>query len=363
MTLYYGVSQNNLNKNISFTNYSTSQIFALEDLLPNTQYFFQIKTTDSQGKTIVSDIFTFTTSIAPPAEIAENSIVVVSKNNVIYDQVSPGTSGKLDNYIVIPTNTNFQFKFSFKTNQIIRKAKIIVRKKANAKVKRQVLGINNFAKEAEAATNNVSLIEIKPGVFTATVKSSIEPGNYDLLVSFEDENGNLSEQQLANIRVTQPFTVVEKNNLDQPIEGARVFLSVYSSTQRLYVPLSSSGLNINNPLFTDHHGFVDFVLPKGKYKVNVTNLGYKEKTVEFSIEDSDQTNYPIITLEKDSFNVITFANYFYNGFNDVFLSTTALYFSYLNVSLRFFDLIAASILLSFVAITLFAFSKKHHIPL
>ncbi len=366
LTINYGTNVNSLSKTFSANEYKTKQSLTLNNLDSATQYFFIVKALTKSGKTINSDIFTFTTASAPPNVINENSIVVTSKNNIIYDTTnvdSNDSNAKKEEFVVIPASTNLQLKFSFKSDQVIKKAKLIVRKKAKLKNSRQVLGFNNFKIEDEVASNNVSLIEIKPGVFTATIKSNVEPGSYDLILSYEDENGNLTERKLTGLAVTNPLTVVEKSNTDEPIEGARVMLYIYNDKQRIFIPLVSSSLNITNPGFSDHNGYLDFVLPKGKYKATVTNIGYNEKNVIFTISDNDQTNYPIITLERHPLSIVSMLKYFYNSFNDVFLKSTVQYISILNISLRFFDLIATVILASFITITLFAFSQKHHIPL
>lgn len=361
-TLFYGTDKNNLDKSIS-SNYSRSQTLNLKNLNSSTQYFFYIKAVNIYGKAVNSDIYTFTTASAPPAQVNDNTVVATSNNNIIYNAASTETTGKKDNFIVLPANTNFQFQFAFKNETLIKKAKIIVRKKPNAKNTRKVLGFSTFSKQAEAGSNNVSLIEIKPGVFTATVKSDVEPGSYDLLISFEDENGNLVEERISGLVITNPLTIVDGSDNDEPIEGVRIVLYVYNSKERVFVPLSSSSLNLKNPTFSDHNGFVDVVLPKGKYKVNLSDIRYKEKNVVFTIEDSDQTNYPLIKLYPEKIAFASLIKYYYTSFNDVFLQSTYQYISLLNISLRFFDLIASTILIAFVVITLFAFSQKHHIPL
>lgn len=359
MKLIYGTSPNNLGTTISYNNFSDINIFNLGNLETNSQYFFKIFATDISGKTITSDTFTFITANAPAAKINENSIVVISKNNIIFDTVNTTKVKLEDNLIIIPQNSNFQFNFSFKNKESIKKAKLILRKVKSFANK--VLGFNNFIKEVEAANDNVSLLEIKPGVYTATIRSNNEPGYYELIANYLDNNGNLTEIKLADIKVTNPFTVINKDN--DPIEGARVFLYAYNENSRVFIPLSFGNLNINNPSFTDNHGIDDFVLPKGKYKANINDHFYKEKNVIFTINDNEQANYPIITMDRDYFNLIAFVKYYITSFNDVFVATTNAYIDSLNISIRFFDLVAAAILLSFVSIALFAFSKKHHIPL
>lgn len=359
--LSFGKTAKNLDKTIFFSDLSLSKIFELEDLEPNTDYYFKVFATNSSGKIISSDIYTFKTAKGAAAKIEQNSIVVTSKNNIIYNALTTTSTDPSDKerFIVIPLNTNYQLTFSFKNRKSIKRAKIILKKILSSS--KRVLGFNTFTNEVEAATNNVSLLEIKPGVYTATVRSHIEPGVYELIVNFIDENGNLSEESIGILKVTNPFTVLKQNR--QPVEGARVFLYIYNLSSKVYIPLSSSDLNIKNPNFTDNQGLVDFVLPKGKYKAEITDIGYKQKTISFAIEDSDQTDYPIVYLERQTPDILRIITYYIRGFNEVFLVNTAAYADSLRFSIRFFDLVSGFILSSLVILTLFAFSHRHSIDL
>lgn len=365
MRLSFGKSLRNLDKTISFSDFVTGNIFELKDLESNTDYYFKIFATNSSGKIISSDIYTFKTAKGKPAKIEENSIVVTSKNNIIYNTVITDTIedqalAKKEQFIVIPLNTNYQLTFSFKGRKSVKRAKIILKKLVSSS--KRVLGFNTFTNEVEAATDNVTLLEIKPGVYTATVRSHIEPGVYELIVDFIDENGNLSQENLGLLKITNPFTVSKKDN-KEPVEGARIFLYIYNLSSKVYIPLSSSDLNIKNPSFTNNQGVADFVLPKGKYKAQITDIGYKEKTVSFAIEDSDTTDYPIVYLQRQNPNLLRIIAYYLRGFNEVFLVNTAVYADSLRFSIRFFDLVSAVILSSLVILTLFAFSHRHSIDL
>ena len=362
MRLSFGNTLKNLDKTISFSDFVTGKIFELKDLEPNTDYYFKIFATNSSGQTISSDIYTLKTAKGKVAEIEQNSIVITSKNNIIYNAFTATSTdpSSRERFIVIPLNTNYQLTFSFKDRKSVKRAKIILKKLVSSS--KRVLGFSTFTNEVEAATNNVSLLEIKPGVYTATVRSHIEPGIYELVVSFIDENGNLSEENLGLLKITNPFTVSKKDN-KEPVEGARVFLYIYNLSSKVYIPLSSSDLNIKNPSFTNNQGIVDFVLPKGKYKAEISDINYKQKIVYFAIEDSDTTDYPIVYLEKENIHILRIIEYYIKGFNEIFLVNTTAYVDSLRFSIRFFDLISGFILSSLIILTLFAFSHRHSIDL
>lgn len=370
MTISYGTSPTSLNKNITTNAYVKNQIFDLPTLTASTDYFLRVLASDINKNTISSDIFKFTTASAPPVAIDPATIIVTSQNNVIFDtstntSLSEQTKTTSQNpqtqkVIVIPQSTNFQFKFSFKQLQSVQKVKIIFRKISQSK-NIKVLGINNFSDEAEAASNNVTLLEVKPGEYTATIKSQNQPGTYDLSLSYLDENGNLVEQKITEINVTNPFTVIGSDG-DRPLEGVRVFLYIYNDSSRTFVPLSSSQLNIDNPSFTDNNGVDNLVLPTGKYRVNLTNLGYKEKNAEFSISDTEQSNYPIVRLYIEKFSIISFLKYYYIGFNDVLVANAKIFITNLEDSLRFFNLVSGAILAALIILCFYAFSKRHSVP-
>ena len=361
LTVSYGNSLG-LNNILSFSDYSSSRLINLKDLLPNTQYFFKLVAQDSFRKSINSDTFTFITAkISTPVSVNQNSIVIVSGGNVVFDTstkaASPSASTGSQNFIVIPKASGFQFKFSLQNKKSVKKVRLILRRITG----RNVLGANTLVSTAEANTASVTVIEITSGVYSAVVDTNQEFGLYRLVASFIDENGNLIEEDLGNIKIGNPFTVLDKN--ENPIEGARIFLYVYDENEKKFVPLSPTFININNPSFTNNIGVANFVLPKGKYRTQILNLGYKEKIVNFTIGDDPTNGYPIVYLDKTNLNILEFINFYWHTFNEVFLSNTYTYVASLQNSIRFFDLVTGLTLLLFVVITLFAFSKKHHIPL
>ncbi len=353
LLLTYGPSSN-FSEDVSTSNFSTSQILNLEKLRPNTQYYFKVFATDENGKQVSSDIFTFKTALSPSSTAVDlTSIVVVSGNNLVFDNRNSTSSAQ--NLILIPQNTNFQFKFSIAQGKIVKNLKLIFRKLTGT----TVLGASTINLQANAAS--VSLVEVEKGTYSVALSSNIEPGIYQLLVSFVDSKGNLNEQEIATLKITNPLTILgqEKN----PIEGARVFLHFYHETEKRYIPVSSSFINIQNPSFADSKGVVDLVLPRGKYKAIISNLGFKEKTVFFEINQSEKSGYPIVYLEKTSINIISLIRYYSRSFEEVFLVRTIGYFTSLQNSIRFFDFVALASLLSLAALTLLSFSKRNYIAL
>lgn len=366
VSIKYGASEQNLNKSISISDFTLTKLVNLANLKPETQYFFKIIAVNDIGQLVTSDIFTLTTAaVSLPPQVEQSSIVVVSGNNIVYDASSnpqSTSSGSItsenqqkndfNNVLIVPKNTNFQFRFSLQKKQSIKRVRLILRK-INLK---KVLGINTFNTFAQENESGVSVLEIQPGVYTAVISSDLAVGNYEIILSSLDENGNVTEEKLTEIKVTNPFTVLNQDK--SPIEATRIFLYVYNENSKSYIPLSPAFLNIDNPSFTDPKGVVNFVLPKGKYKADISNLDYKDKTTYFTIQYDQNSSYPIVILERTSFDILKTIRYYFRSFNEVFLFNTTSYVDSLKASLRFFDLVSLLVIVSFTFISLFVLSRK-----
>lgn len=351
--LSYGVSSS-LTNSVSSSNFQTAHLLNLKNLKPNTVYYFKILATDKNGKQISSDIFTFKTALSPTStSVNLNSIVVVSGNNAIFDTLGKNATSSAQNIIIIPQRSNFQFKFAIEQAKKVKDIKLLFRKVTG----KTVLGANTLMFQANAAS--ISVVEIENGVYSIALRSDIEPGIYQLFARYLDEVGNLNEQELSFLKITNPFTVLNKNK--EPVEGARVFIYAYNQQEKRYIPLSSSSLNIENPLFTNSEGQLTLVLPKGKYKAIISEIGFKDKTQEFEISQKEKSGYPIVILEKIPITIFTLIRYYWRNFNEVFLAATFNYFGSLQNSIRFFDLVSAFTMLALVGLTFYAFLRKNNI--
>ncbi|OGH02343.1 MAG: hypothetical protein A2798_03990 [Candidatus Levybacteria bacterium RIFCSPHIGHO2_01_FULL_37_17] len=356
VTLFYGTSSN-IGKSKSSSQFSLSHNLQLEDLIPNTEYFVRILAESQDKQTLTSELFTFKTAKSSSlVQIDRSSIIVVSGNNVIFDTVGRNPSLPLRNLIILPKATSFQFKFAVAQGQEqITGIKLVLRKLTG----KTVLGESslNFANYANAAS--ISMFEIEPGVFSVSLSSDLEEGVYQLISSYTDKNGNLSEETLALLKISNPFTVL--NAEKKPVEAARVFLYIYNQAEKKFVPISSSFLNIDNPLFTNSDGEILISLPFGKYKADILNLGYLGKTVEFEISENENSGYPVVILDSVPITIVSLIRYYWGSFNEVFLNNTYNYFASLQNSIRFFDLVSAFIMLSLVGLTFYAFLRKNNI--
>jgi len=344
----YGTSIYDLDKRSS-TNLNLGTHITLKDLKPNTKYFFRVYATDKNDNQVVSDIYTFKSASSSSPLTANILSLIASSDNTIITSLIP----EKNNFLVIPQNSEFQFKFAMldKTN-----ARLV---EANLR-NENILGIFDFPGRAQASTDIVSLLEIENGVYFGNLKTSASPGNYGLFLRINDANGNLTEQQIAKIKVVKKFKIISENK--KPIEGARVHILAYNPSSKTHKIIPSSSLNEGNPIYSNSNGELNLVLPQGKYKAEISDLKHKDKTVEFEIGPRNGQEYPIVTLENTHISLIGLFNYYRKTTSDVFIYNTQIYSENLTGSTRFFDLVSIISLGIVIALTLFAFSKRHRIP-
>lgn len=345
----YGTSINNLSANITSRLSSASNI-TLNNLSPKTKYYFRLFATDAKGNQVISDIYTFTTaSQSEPLLVNPLTLIATSGNTIISN-----LTGDKNNLLVIPIESVFQFKFSTLNKISANSAQAIIRNN-------KILGAYSYIKKAEASTDSTNLLEVEQGVYSGNLQTTSTPGDYGLYIRIADRNGNITEQELAKIKVVNKFTVLSAKD-KRPIEGARVLLYVYNPSTRTYQEIPSSLIDQGNPVFTDSVGQLDLVLPQGKYKAEISQFLYKDKLVEFEMNPRDSQGFPTVELENTGLSLAGLFNYYKRGLNDVFIFNTKAYSQSLTGSPRFFDLISLASLAALVLITLYAFSKRHRIP-
>ncbi len=345
VTIKYGLSSRNLSRSASSSTNSKAHNISLLNLEPGTTYFFRIEANATARETLVSDLFVLNTAKeeSETPKIVAESFIAIGQDNVLAE-------GKGE-VIAVPTRSEFQIKFRLDKNINVKNIQAFLRPK--------VLGISSFLiARAENNSSSIELVELSNGEYSGRIKAPTKKGQYELVIRTSESNGNILEQKLADITVTNPLTVL--NEKDDPIEGARVFFSVYNKKTRLFEKINQHSINIKNPSFTDELGEVNTILPNGKYKAEVSDIRYKDQEVVFNVGGED--SYPIIRLEKQGLSAFNIVGYYTKGLDEVYLSNTKQYIASLATSIRFFDLLAAFSLGTLIIITLFAFSKRHNVP-
>lgn len=347
----YGTNINSLSSSAS-SSQAISNLVTLSNLNPNTTYYFRVYSTNSNNNQIISDVYTFKTASGDVTANFRPTTFIATSNEAILTLISEESN---ENYIVIPVNTIFQFKFALENAKNAKSVQAVIRNK-------NVLGLKNIVEKADASTDLVNMVEIEPGIYAGNLMSKPEPGTYEIYARITEKNGTITEQKISEMKVTNKFTVRSKST-GKPIEGVRILLYILNQQTNKYQIIPDSALANGNPVFTDKNGEIPTVLPPAKYKAEISELGFKDVTINFTVGVAEDQSYPIVELDTESVNPLRLFRYYSRTFQDVFLFHTQIYAFTLSDSIRFFDLVGAIILISLVLLTFYAFSKKHHIPL
>ncbi len=363
VTVAYGTSPTQLTQTLSKSSFSREQDIFLDNLRANTTYYLQMTAVDASGNTKTSEIFNFTTALPSEKPIVnKDSISFISSDVVLFVPKPQNTDTTIPSSIpqepsnpmlVVPQSVSYNFRFQVTKAGTIKRVQAVIRDT-------HVLGITSTQTE-EPNIQITDLIETQPGVYEGRLKTPSLPGSYEEFARIYDEKGNIVEDKIADMTVSQPLRVYRKDN-HQPIERAQIFISYFNFRTNTYEPLPPQLFPIKNPSYTNLDGEDIFALPQGKYQIHITAVGYKEKDVLFTLGQNIGENYPMILLIPEPFNVITTARYYLNIINDFFADTKT-YVQNLSYSVRFFELNAIVAMIILVFLTLFSFSNRIHIPL
>lgn len=354
LNILYGLSPDALTSIATDTTQTYQHIITIPKLTPNTKYYVQFVATTATGKTVTSDRYQFTTGrngIEP--QIDQQSITFVSADMVLFapkPNLDP-TKPALKPILVLPQDTAYNFRFQVDKPDTVKKVQAILRNK-------YVLGITS-ADAAEPNTLVTDLIETQLGLFEGRLESPSLPGAYQEFIRIYDTNGNITEHAVADVHVSAPLQVTNQQT-QQPIEAAQVYLYYFNVLRKQFQPLPPQLFPVKNPSYTNVNGQLVLPLPQGQYKATITAIGYKPQNITFSLDGTHE--YPSIHLVPESFNILTVGKYYFTIVQDL-LSATKTYMQGISYSVRFFDLNAVIASALLVLITLFAFSRRIHIPL
>ncbi len=362
-TIQYGTSTNSLDKTLTSLVNKKNHEFELTNLTPNTTYYFRV-VGKTGSQTIYSDYFTFKTSKKTAVDNLDiaSSLILESSNIVLLDPFRAKNSFPI---AVVPLNTSFQLRFRTDPEAGIKKIQLFLKDK-------HVLGLTSTEKE-EASGSNVNMVEVKRGEFTGRLFSGSKAGLYSLIARVEDSQGNISEKNLADVRVLPFMKVVTKDN--KPIENARAYLSYFSESEKRFLNLSNQGLSIPNPYYSDINGEFKMTLPEGHYRAHISSIGFKGKEVDFIVGGTEKNIYPTVVLDAEPFSIFNTISYYYSTISDLIKSFTENVLP-LSRSTRIVDLsgivtLSILVLLSFAAffrrtrfdLYSFGFFTLHHTPI
>lgn len=352
ISVFYGTSPTNLPKSFATGDFSTFTKALLDDLKPNTTYYTRISAVDTSGNKTTSEIFTFHTAPTPPVvEINKSTAILTSGGNIL-NTVLQESSAHTNIQTLLPNLAAYEITYAVPPSLKIKNLEAVVRNK-------HVLGINTYAYAQESNIVRIAMVEKGPGVYYAKLPPLTLPGDYEVYIRVTETTGNLYEQKVSDILISPPLRVLErKTNI--PLDDARLYFYFYNTQTKKFEAISSAFGNITNPVFADVNGVVHTVLPKGRYKVNVSTLFHKSLTREFILAANN--DYPTIYLEKSPFDAVAFLQYFGNAVFD-FGSNISAYVNGLSASLRYFNVLAFLVLAISIFLGFLFFSFRSLIPL
>jgi hypothetical protein len=287
LQLSYGTSPTRLTTTLIQNEASLAQEFVLLNLLPGTRYYFQVSTL--QEPAVRSDIFVFRTATSTPIPRPRQPfLLTVSHGRAGIYSDTVGFDANPDPMTVI-TDSVVDFSLTIPEPNDFAVVELLVRDQ-------NVLGASTedfLIDELQSTTTR--LAETSPDIFMGKLRMPRTMGEYDLIIRLEDQEGNITEEKLIELWVVTPFTVIDSTT-GEPVRNAKVFFSVYNENTRLFEALSNVTTTVANPAFTQEDGEVKIHLFRGRYKAEITQLGYRSQTVEFTVGEQPNVGLPRVAL-------------------------------------------------------------------
>lgn len=284
---FLGTNKDNLTSYEKMLDKNYTKKILLSDLTPETKYYFQIVSTNDNGKKITSDIFTFET-----AKEGQELIINTKNSFITWNQLIIASFNSL--LIHAPTGKPITINLPIDNPEQV--ASIIARFE-----NKQVLGITDD--KPLAPEYETSLIQSVPGIFSGEIRTPSNKGQYQIIFSIREISGSFYDVTLPySIYVGQPLKFVDKNS-KEPIEN-------------IQVKVNKIDKSFSIPISTDENGELNIILPSGKYTIKAELPGYSTEKFTFSL-NIKSPYYPTLELTKSSFydNKIS---YFIGAFGDVF---------------------------------------------
>lgn len=299
LTIHYGICGQKLTEKLVSDSEDERQQIEFTNLTPDTQYCFQIIAKDAfSKKTITSDIFTFRTA----SDKEQFKIVrsLVTWNNII---LSIGNNERL----VAPVGKTIVISFEMEHPESIDEIR-------GSFESESVLGATTMTQPRIA---EVLFLEMAPGMFSAEIATPQIKGFYTFTLKVKDVYGSFSKKQLPiTFVLSEPLRVINSKT-SLPIENAHITIEKMETSSQRYKNMQQSFVFPNAedgiflPYSTNQYGELDMILPPGKYKLEVSALGYESQMHEIYL-GVDTLEYPTISLQP-RFAPETYLEYAHNA--------------------------------------------------
>lgn len=123
-------------------------------------------------------------------------------------------------------------------------------------------------------------------------------GDYALEITAKDQFGGSRTKKIADLKILTPgFVYAEKTN--ERIKGAKVSLFTFDQTTNSWLIWDGQAFGQKNPQETNEEGEYDFLIPPGKYRLEVEAEGFeKVRSEELEVKKNYLIDLKIPLLEK-----------------------------------------------------------------
>lgn len=277
-------------------------------------------------------------------KIDKKSLLVSAGDNILLDAK---IENKDLNAVVMITNQEYSLKLNLNKPEEVKTIKILIKNE-------QVLGISSVY-GAEPNSIEVNLVEINKAGFVGHLVSPKDEGYYEIVARIEDKKGNILEDKIGEMRVIPPLVVV--NDQGRAIENAKVEFYRLNPDLKIYELIGKEVFGMQNPSFTDYSGRILANLAGGSYRVKVSEVGYSDREVDFTLGWGKEEKMPVVVLTRAKTGWWRWLGYYAKVVGDTY-NFSKKYVSELTTSQRFFKLSRLGTVVSLIITGWLLIAKK-----
>ncbi|MCA9369444.1 hypothetical protein KC721_04030, partial [Candidatus Woesebacteria bacterium] len=284
LTALYGTTINQLNQKIVVPEAKLIHTIRFENLRSNTVYSLQFLASNA-STSIESDQLQFSTA----QQKSQSKLVSTSfLSNGLHILTSDGTTSSS---LLVPKGGDFEFLVFFEQDEFIESAIMYLEQEES-------LGVTHSQDILETSYYGTQLFRTQENIWSGKMSLPGSVGKYTLVLETFSVTGNKNRFPVGVFFIAEPIRIYSATDT-VPIERAKVLFKKYNLATQLFEAIQAPGYLAQNPMLSDVYGTVLVSLPAGRYRIEVSALGYKSTRIEF---DSSQTKqFPQIALERDTY--------------------------------------------------------------
>jgi hypothetical protein len=298
LKLRYGTSPLSLTWSEDSAQPHTLHNFYLQSLTPQTPYFIQIWNTAVQ-QPLIPELFTFTTATELPDDGSVRSayLLLSERGGFIYgSSLAGGIAGTKPMHIV--AGSTLQVVLQFPHHNTLLENRVLLRRAdvLGASDENHDRQYNDIERQADALRSaGTALVEVTPGLFVGSIKTSKEHGAYELVSVITHDNGYHAEQAILHINLLTPMTAVDQRTR-QGITGVKATIHRWNTATQRFEPSAVTVAPFLNPAFSEPDGAYTMNFSPGTYEVQFAHPQYVSQTTRFAVGDNGAAQFPYVSL-------------------------------------------------------------------